>query len=60
MIESYSKSNFGFFYYNYNGSGKYFFLNTIKKRGFTGPRFSSLLFCYYITLIGGSISKRSE
>ncbi len=58
MIESYSKSNFGFFYYN--GSGKYFFLNTIKKRGFTGPRFSSLLFCYYITLIGGSISKRSE
>ena len=49
MIESYSKSNFGFFYYN--GSSKYFSLNTIKKRGFTGPRFSSLLFCYYITLL---------
>lgn len=47
MIESYSKSNFGFFYYNYNGSGKYFFLNTIKKRGFT----DLVLVHYYFVII---------
>lgn len=46
MIESYSKSNFVFFYYN----GNPFSLNE-KKRSFDQPRFSSLLFCYYITLL---------